>query len=150
MNMNIKEFLVMNRIAFETWSDDILTSDLKDPGELSDGYHTFNSLYQQRLILFAALCNTFKDSSWKSHKHHDGEECFDGGWFIVGIETPEGSYTYHYENKDWNLFKCKELPTAPLWDGHTEKDVKRLLSLDKAIPSIKDTINSESEESKIR
>lgn len=39
-----------------------------DIGEVSDGFHTFNSLYHQRLILFAALCNTFKDVSWKSKK----------------------------------------------------------------------------------
>lgn len=28
-------------------------------GDLSDGYHTFNSLYYQRMILFAALVNFF-------------------------------------------------------------------------------------------
>ena len=98
-------------------------------GEISDGFHTFNSLYHQRLILFAVLCNTFVDISWKSKKHSDGKVPFGGGWFIVGIDTPEGQYTYHYELKDWDLFKCKELEKAPVWDGHTDKDVERLLSL---------------------
>ena len=32
--------------------------------------------------------------------------------------------------KDWDLFDCVELPVANHWDGHTEKDVTRLLSLD--------------------
>lgn len=39
------------------------------------------------------------------------------------------SYTYHYEDKDWDLFRCKEVATAPEWDGHTDKDVERVLSL---------------------
>lgn len=98
-------------------------------GEMSDGYHTFNGLYYQRMVLFAALVKQNKDSAWKSHRHEDGELCFGGGWFIVGIDTPEGSYTYHYEDKDWDLFDCEELPVGKHWDGHTEDDVTRLLSL---------------------
>ena len=99
-------------------------------GEMSDGYHTFNALYYQRLVLFAALVKAHKDRAWKSLRHEDGELCFGGGWFIVGIDTPQGSYTYHYEDKDWNRFDCVELPVAKHWDGHTEEDVTRLLSLD--------------------
>ena len=98
-------------------------------GEMSDGYHTFNGLYYQRMVLFAAIVKAHKDKAWKSWKHEDGEFCFGGGWFIVGIDTPEGSFTYHYDKMYWNLFECKELPTAKHWDGHTEKDVTRLLSL---------------------
>lgn len=98
-------------------------------GEVSDGYHTFNGLYYQRMVLFAALVKQNKDKSWKSLRHEDGELCFGGGWFIVGIDTPSGSYTYHYEDNFWSMFDCQELPVAKHWDGHTEKDVTRLLSL---------------------
>ena len=98
-------------------------------GDLSDGYHTFNGLYYQRMILFATLVKTYKEKAWKSHRHEDGELCFGGGWFIVGIDTAEGSYTYHYEDEYYDLFDCEELPVAKHWDGHTEKDVTRLLSL---------------------
>lgn len=104
-------------------------SEIPELGELSDGFHTFNSLYEQRVVLFAALVNTFSDLAWKSYKHEDGSPCFNGGWFIVGIDTPEGPYTYHYENKYWDMFHCKELPVAKEWDGHTDKDVTRLLSI---------------------
>lgn len=103
-------------------------------GEMSDGYHTFNGLYYQRMVLFAALVKQNKDSAWKSHRHEDGELCFGGGWFIVGIDTPKGSYTYHYEDKDWDLFDCEELPVGKHWDGHTEDDVTRLLSLPEMRP----------------
>lgn len=102
-------------------------------GDLSDGYHTFNELYYQRLVLFlfATIVNQNPKIAWKSHRHEDGELCFGGGWFIVGITTPEGEYTYHYEDKDWDLFKCRELERSKPWDGHTDKDVTRLLSLEK-------------------
>lgn len=104
---------------------------IKDIGELSDGFHTFNSLYKQRMILFAALVRAYKDKAWKSYRHEDGEYCFGGGWFIVGIDTPEGSYTYHYENKYWDMFDCVDLPRSPHWDGHTESDAEtRLMSLE--------------------
>ena len=104
-------------------------ANIDDIGELSDGFHTFNSLYYQRAILFATIVNTYKELAWKSKKHEDGQFCFGGGWFIVGIDTPNGSYTYHYEKEYWDLFDCKELPKAKHWDGHTDEDVTRLLSL---------------------
>lgn len=104
-------------------------SNVEDIGEVSDGYHTFNQLYHQRAILFACIVNSHSDISWKSHKHENGELCFGGGWFIVGIDTPQGQYTYHYEDKYWDIFKCKELEVSKHWDGHTEEDVTRLLSL---------------------
>jgi hypothetical protein len=101
-------------------------------GETSDGYHTFNALYRQRLVLTAALFNTFSDLCWKSRKHEDGKLCFGGGWFIVGIDTPEGQYAYHYQEEYWAMFKCEELETGKHWDGHTDKDVERLLSLNRS------------------
>jgi len=97
--------------------------------DLSDGFHTFRQLYYQRMMLFAVIVKQNKDRAWKSLRHEDGELCFGGGWFIVGIDTPEGSYTYHYENNYYSLFDCEELERAKHWDGHTEKDVTRLLSL---------------------
>lgn len=103
---------------------------ISDIGEFSDGYHTFNSLYHQRAILFATIVNQNSSLAWKSRKHSDGKLCFGGGWFIVGVDTPAGSYTYHYEDKYWDLFKCVELPCGKPWDGHTEEDVTRLLSLE--------------------
>lgn len=102
---------------------------MSEIGEVSDGYHTFNSLYNQRLCLWAALVKAYKDKAWKTRKHHDGEPCFGGDWFLVGITTPAGDYTYHYEMKDWDLFDCKVIDKAPVFDGHTDKDVTRVLTL---------------------
>ena len=135
---NTEEYNKMNAVLMErtAFKYDVVDAPviLKIPdtgiGDLSDGYHTFNGLYEQRAILFAALVKAYKDKSWKSHRHEDGELCFGGGWFIVGIDTPKGSYTYHYESKYWDMFDCAELPRAKHWDGHTEADAEtRLLSL---------------------
>ena len=87
-------------------------------GETSDGYHTFNELYHHRAVLFSVIVKAFPDHAWKSRKHHDGS-MYDG-MFIVGIETPDGQATYHYDvDPYWDMFKCKELEYAPEWDGHT-------------------------------
>lgn len=99
-----------------------------DVEKMSDGYHTFADLYEQRLILSAALAKN-NPHAWKSKRHEDGSVPFGGGWFIMGFDTDEGCYTYHYELKDWELFQCKELSKGKPWDGHTSKDVRRLLSI---------------------
>lgn len=98
-------------------------------GDLSDGFHTFNELYHHRAILFSVICNIFKDIAWKSKKHDTGD-MFDG-MFIVGIQTPFGQATYHYDiDPYWDLFQVKELPNAPKWDGHTPDDaIKRISTL---------------------
>lgn len=103
---------------------------LEDIGEFSDGYHTFNSLYHQRAVLWAIIVHQNKERAWKTRFHEDGKPCFGGGWFLVTVDTPEGAYGYHYENKYWDMFDCEELPKAKPWDGYTDEDVHRLFSLE--------------------
>ena len=114
------------------WVDDmrgdVICAPAADVEKMSDGYHTFADLYEQRLILSAALAKN-NPNAWKSKRHEDGSVPFGGGWFIMGFDTDEGCYTYHYELKDWDLFQCKELDKGKPWDGHTSKDVRRLLSI---------------------
>ena len=96
-------------------------------GDTSDGYHTFNELYHHRAILFSVICNSMPKMCWKSKKHHDGT-MFDG-MFIVGIDTPEGQATYHYDlDPYWNMFHVKEVDSAPEWDGHTPDEAIRRIS----------------------
>lgn len=64
-------------------------------GSTSDGYHTFDELYHHRAVLFSVIVATFPGRSWKSLHHHDGT-MYDG-MFIVGIDTPAGPATYHYD-----------------------------------------------------
>lgn len=112
-------------MTFEEIQKEILTLDNK--GDLSDGYHSYNELYKHRMILFSIICNQNKEVAWKSLLHHGGT-MFDG-YFIVGINTPLGQFTYHYQLEYWRLFKVKELKKAPEYDGHTPDDVDRLYGL---------------------
>lgn len=98
-------------------------------GKVSDGYHTFDELYHHRAILFAVICNNNPELAWKS-KLHDTGDMYDG-MFIVGIDTPKGQATYHYDIEPyWNIFNIKELDHAPKWDGHTSDDaIMRIASL---------------------
>jgi hypothetical protein len=97
-------------------------------GNTSDGYHTFNELYDFRKAYNAALFNEWaaggKCSVHKSWRHHDGELCFGGGWFIVVAVLPAGQISNHYEAKDWNLFSVPETERALFeFDGHSGSDV---------------------------
>ena len=100
---------------------------IQNKGEISDGYHTFNELYYHRMVLFSVICNQNKEISWKSKLHNDGT-MFDD-YFIVGITTEAGNYTYHYHLDHWDKFNVPELEKAPLWDGHQPKDIDRLYTL---------------------
>lgn len=101
----------------------VIDDELCMSGEAFDGYHTFNELYDFRREYNAALVNSGVWKAHKSYRHHSGELCFGGGWFIVMIETPFGQISNHYENKYWNEFHCEEKELADKWDGHTEMDV---------------------------
>jgi hypothetical protein len=99
-------------------------------GETSDGYHTFNELYEHRTILFACLCNMVKDYKsvcYKAKKHADGTGYED--MFLACIKTPEGDYSYHCDMKYWDLFKIEAREFADPWDGHQPKDIMRLFSI---------------------
>lgn len=96
-------------------------------GDTSDGYHTFNELYEFRLLYNAHLFNEwYKSNKYHVHKsklHSDGTEPFGGGWFVVSAELLTGQITNHYEMKDWDLFQVEERIRANKWDGHTAQDV---------------------------
>lgn len=97
-------------------------------GEISDGYHTFDELYEHRCTLFLALMKSLPAISWVSTLHDDGSSF--GDWFIAGINLSIGTVTYHLPAGMWSLALktgAKLLDRAPKWDGHTSDDaVKRV------------------------
>jgi len=101
--------------------------EVEHKGQISDGYHTFDELYNHRMILFSVICNLNKDMSWKSKLHADGT-MYDN-YFIVGITTENGDYTYHYHIDHWHYFDVNEIAHAPEWDGHKPEDITRLFTL---------------------
>lgn len=108
-------------------------------GKTSDGYHTFDELYEYRMLynagfftLLAGAAGAVPDfghkfNVHKSKRHHDGEECFGGGWFIVMAQLPNGQISNHYELKDWDLFQIPEFERAATYDGHTPAEAAKRL-----------------------
>ena len=124
---------VSSRTAAGCIADNLITNGVtvlpeSGIGDMSDGYHTFNELYHLRAVLFSVICNLHPLCSWKAKKHHDGT-MYDG-MFIVGINTPEGQATYHYDiDPYWDMFKVPEAEFAPEWDGHTADEAIRRIAL---------------------
>ena len=98
-----------------------------DGHDIHDNYHTMSELYFHRMVLFSLVLKSFKDKAWKSKLHSDCTMW--DHYFIVGVTTPEGDYSYHYDMKYWEFFDVPEIDKAPVYDGHEPKDIDRLYSL---------------------
>jgi hypothetical protein len=100
-------------------------------GQVSDGYHTFDELYEHRIALFIALAKevnrgtTNPNIVWRSRWHSDGELAYGGGWFVLGVGQAAGhQITYHLPDSKWEQCSfAATLARAPEWDGHTSADV---------------------------
>jgi len=95
-----------------------------ESGDISDGYHTFNELYEHRVRLFIELCRCYQDKAWYSLKHSD--DSLINGWFVLGLNKEEGKQiTYHLPMEHFKEVGefAEELKKAPEFDGHSSKDV---------------------------
>ena len=99
-----------------------------DTGKISDGYHTFDELYDHRCNLFVALMRSTPMIAWRANNHEDGT-MYDG-WFVAGMHLPTGDISYHLPVAMWEMLDGCGIATSnkgPKWDGHTAADtVKRL------------------------
>lgn len=72
-------------------------------GNITDGYHTFDELYDYRMLYNAAFFNflaSLPGNPYNVHmsfSHSDGELCFGGSWFIVMANLPTGQVSNHYK-----------------------------------------------------
>jgi len=99
--------------------------------KVSDKWHTFGELYMQRMYLFSIICSQNKDIAWKSRKHFDEENdpMFNGD-FVVGLNTPKGSASYHFKIEFWELFDVPEISRAPEYDEYTPMEaLERFVSI---------------------
>ncbi len=110
-------------------------------GRMSDGFHTFDELYDHRITLFLALCRQcdvadysrkFRSRVWRSRLHSDGSSL--PGWFIMGIgKEPGEQITYHLPDARWSeadfLDAESTLERAPTFDGHTSADVLKRIRM---------------------
>lgn len=101
---------------------------MEDKGNISDGYHTFNELYEHRHALFLNLVKCHKDKAFKTWKNKEGERW--EGWFILGLNTTYGQISYHLPGDYWATIDVKEVERNTNYDGHTSNDVViRLLKM---------------------
>lgn len=128
-----------------TWGKSDLIIQGPEEMSVSDGFHTFDELYDHRITLYIALCNALEGINmvstrenmthgrfpvWRSKKHSDGELCFGTGTqFVLGIYKEAGQQiTYHIPIERWDETDFAEtLEIAPEWDKHTSEDVLKRL-----------------------
>jgi hypothetical protein len=88
--------------------------------DLSDGYHTFDELYEHRNLLFINLClGCPEHSAWKP----DGD-----GWFILFHMTKHGQISYHIPNRHLSKVEGRIEMKNVEWDGHTGADTLERLA----------------------
>ncbi|MCL1871017.1 MAG: hypothetical protein FWF90_11470 [Promicromonosporaceae bacterium] len=95
-----------------------------------DEHHTLDELYEYRMLYNAHAAHGWLAAGipvFKSFRHHDGEPCFGGGWFIVTAQLPTGQVSNHYPAEAWPLFHVPVVTRAPAWDGHTPQDAAERL-----------------------
>ncbi|MCG7915915.1 MAG: hypothetical protein JAY71_18775 [Candidatus Thiodiazotropha weberae] len=98
-----------------------------DAGKVSDGYHTFEELYNHRCLLWVNVLQTHKDKSFKTWRNDSGQKW--NGWFIAGINTEFGQITYHLPEELWPYLDIQVKERNDDYDGHTSKDVLSRLKL---------------------
>jgi hypothetical protein len=113
-------------------NDTILRIPYPERGQVSDGYHTFDELYEHRCLLWLRLAGAIARLSpdeelvWFTLEHSDGSVW--DGWFLLGIGYHPGEQmTYHLPMSLWGMVEAVPgillLERAPAFDGHTSRDV---------------------------
>lgn len=104
---------------------------------VSDGYHTFDELYDHRITLYIALCRLISQRQnsgiplvWRTPIHYDGTNW--DGWFMLAIGKEKGTQiSYHLPMSRWDETNFADtFHQAPYeFDGHTSDDVIERLKL---------------------
>lgn len=85
-------------------------------GNTSDGYHTFNELYEHRNLLFINLCLTMPDKACWGPGY--------AGWPVLFLELSSGQISYHIQERFLPLLddKIRYDPDYE-WDKHRSATV---------------------------
>lgn len=97
------------------------TKQQPDVGETSDGYHTFNELYEHRALLYIAWLTSdgCPGNPYLVKDHYPD-------WDLLGCFIGGRQISYHIPVKHRHLYEnCVEDLTEnpPEFDGHTSSDV---------------------------
>jgi hypothetical protein len=99
-------------------------------GDLSDGYHTFDELYDHRCLLWIALVKYagVPEKSYCVQDHLDG-------WDLLVAETLAGQISYHVPIKFRQYMRNIDVVSKEIYeeqkkyDGHTGTDVLKRLKI---------------------
>ena len=91
---------------------------------VNDTSNTLDELYDDRAIIFAALCNQSEDFSYKTKANQEE------GTFLVSLHTPNGIVSYSFNIKYWDYFQIVELDYSPITEEISkEENRERLISM---------------------
>lgn len=92
-------------------------------GEVSDGHHTFEELYQHRYLLFLALLHSNQElDSFKVSNHHKGYDLV--VTHLYGLQV-----SYHLPVSLGHYYSHLKEGSHYVWDGHKPTDVIERLEL---------------------
>lgn len=115
---------------FKNGYTDLMIDNINDEPtcDIKDDYHTMNELYQHRHILLAGFVNLLYQTNisamcdiFKSRFHSDGT-MFDDMFIVMGYLNGK-QFSYHVENKYWELFNIPYQEKSDEWNGHAGEDV---------------------------
>ena len=92
-----------------------------DTSLVSDGYHTFQELYDHGNLLWILILKLTEYYVFKTYRDENGVR--EDGWFIAGMNTEFGQITYHLPEVYWRYVDAPELPRNEGFDNHTSEDV---------------------------
>ena len=93
-----------------------------DFGTTSDGYHTFNELYEHRHVLFLMFFRNAFLMGAKTWVELDPDM---PDWFLAGADLPPGQVSYHLPMRLFDMTQghvSKNYERKP-YDGYSSKDV---------------------------
>jgi hypothetical protein len=104
-------------------------------GDLSDGYHTYNELYEHRCRLFIELCKRCSEINRDVETIYDiyiVDKSDNDEWFLLVLvdkyARTNNQMSYHLPIEHYN--ECNYIATSiekkeweKMFDGHTSKDV---------------------------
>jgi len=93
----------------------------EDKGNVSDGYHTFNELYEHRCLLWIIFAHFERDICYWVRDHYPN-------WDLLVMElSPNiGQISYHVKSEYRKFYEGKiqeKLLADHVFDGHTPNDV---------------------------
>lgn len=83
----------------------------------TDGFHSFDELYEHRNLLFINLCLDSVFPCWIRP-----EEDYPG-YFCLYLKLSSGQISYHIPNEYRHLIEDRVHGYVEEWDGHTSEDV---------------------------